>query len=317
MASAASEVISLFLNNTEETNPFLEDCSDAKTPFSLMYIGSFVSCFITIMFVHANTFGKTGKLIFWIFMFMLFMMQLYGDALDLSDAIATFSEGTDVFNCYARIVVNSANFKWSVCSTLCSLSSEAFQNPEKSSKIKFSDAFNRKKLIKRLYKDPVSEIFLICPFLITSLMTFPIFFSHVVWGQIEYCWFTMLIWMCSDLCISCGRCCCRPKSKLDPDGNPVKKTKFQFVLTVVFLLWQLGCYSMVYYIGTVIPVNFVSLHGFPMSANYTMSYENATAYLEAVIQTWESRSLADYNDEMIFGENVTMATRAEYFWVIV
>jgi len=315
--SFAGEVVGQFLNNTEEEHPFLEACTDAKTPFSLMYIGSFISCFVTILFVHADTFGYVGRLMFWIFMFMLFMMQLYGDMLDLSEAMTTFTEGTDIFNCYARIVVNSANFKWSVCSTLCSLSSEAFQNPDKSSKIKFSDAFNRKKLKKRFYADPVSEIFLIGPFIITSLMTFPIFFSHVVWGQINYCWFTMLMWMCSDMCISCGRCCCRPKSKLDPDGIPMKKTKFQLVLTVVFLLWQLGSYSMVYYIGTVIPVNFVSLHGIPLSENYTMTYENASSYLEAVIQTWDSRSLEEYNEKMVFGLNATTGSRIEYFWVIV
>lgn len=251
-------------------------------------------------------------------MFLLFIMQLYADALDFFDAVDTFTELGDIFNCYARIVVNSANFKWSVTSTLCSLSSEAFQKPETASKIKFSDAFNKKKLWKRFRNDPVTEIFLIIPFIITSLMTLPILFTHVVVGQVEYCWFTILLWMISDLCITCGRCCCRPKAELDPDGVPIKKNRLQFVLTIVFLLWQLGCYSLVYYIGTVIPVNFVTLNGIvPLSSEYRPDYNGTYAYLEVVVETVNSRNLEQYNDDMFFGPNATMEQRIEYFWVIV
>jgi len=306
-------------NGTEPSHPFLLACEDAKTPFSLMYIGSFTSCFITSLVVHLAGCGHTGKMIFWIFMFMLFMMQLYGDALDLFEALDTFSHWGDVFNCYARIVVNSANFKWSVCSTLCSLSNEAFQKPETASKIRFSDAFNKKKLWKRFKNDPVTEIFLICPFIITSLMTIPILLTHVIYGQIEYCWCTIILWMVSDLCITCGRCCCRPKAQLDPDGEPIKKTPIQVLVTVVFLLWQLGCYSLVYYIGTVVPVNFVSLDGLiPLSSEYQPDWDNGSyAYLEVVVETFNSRNLARYNDDMFFGENATMDLQIEYFWVIV
>jgi len=307
--------ITSYLNQTAD-HPFLEACDDAKTPLALMYIGSLISCFITILFVQVV--GHTGRLIFWMIMFMLFVMQTYNDYVDVLSAMATFTVSTDIFNCYARIIVNSANFKWSVTSTLCSLSFDSFLRPEQASRIKFSDAFNRKKLLKRFKKDPVSEIFLIGPFLVTSLLTLPIFFTHVLWGQIEYCWFTMLMWMTSDLCITVGRCCCRPKSKLDPDGNPMKKTKIQFILTVVFLLWQLGCYSMVYYIGTVIPVNFVSLYGFPISANYSYDYPNSTgAYLGAVLETLNSRDLATYNEDMFFGENATNLQKIEWVWIIV
>jgi len=306
-----------YFNCTGSTHPFLEDCNDAKTPFQLMYIGSLISCFITILFVHVDSFGDTGRLIFWIIMFMLFAMQVYNDWLNLSDAVETFPDPMDVFNCYARIVVNSANFKWTVCSTLCSLSNEAFKNPEEASHIKFSDAFDRKKIFHRLKTNPMNEIFLIGPFIVTSLMTIPFFLTHILWAQIEYCWFTMLMWMTSDLCITCGQCCCKPKAKLDPDGNPIKKTRLQAILTVVFLLWQLGCYSMVYYIGIVLPVNFYSLHGWPMSANYTISYGNETsAYMEAVLETFNSRNLEEYQEEMFFGENATMQQKIEFVWVI-
>jgi len=301
------------------THPFLVACEDAKTPFSLMWLGSFISCFITVLCVHAAGCGHTGKMLFWIFMFMLFVTQLYADALDFFEAIDTFSQAGDIFNCYARIVVNSANFKWSVTSTLCSLSNEAFQKPETASKIRFSDAFNKKKLWKRFTQDPVTEIFLIIPFFITSLMTFPILFTHVIYGQVEYCWFTILLWMISDLCITCGRCCCRPKAQLDPDGEPIKKTKLQLILTIVFLLWQLGSYSLVYYIGAVIPVNFVSLDGLiPLSSEYTPDYDNGSyPYLEVIAETVNSRNLAEYNEDMLFGINTTMEQRIEYFWVIV
>jgi len=301
---------------TNSTHPFLEACEDAETPLSLMYIGSLCSCFITILFVQCI--GYTGRLIFWMLTFMLFSMQMYTDYLGVMSAIATFPISYDAYNCYARIVVNSPNFKWSVTSTLCSLSAEAFLRPEDASRISFSDAFNRKKLKKRFQKDPVSEVFLIVPFIVTSLMAFPILFTHMIFGQIEYCWFTMFAWMSSDLCISLGRCCCRPKAKLDPDGNPIKKTPFQMALTVVFLLWQLGCYSIVYYIGNVIPVNFVSLYGFPISANYSFSYPNSTGgYLGAVLETLYANSLSDYNEDMFFGDNATMLTKIEYIWVIV
>jgi len=318
MADVGAFILDIF-NGTEPSHPFLLACEDAKTPFGLMYLGSFISCFVTILFVHADSCGHTGKMLFWIFMFMLFVMQLYADALDFFEAIETFSQFSDVFNCYARIVVNSANFKWSVCSTLCSLSSEAFQKPETASKIKFSDAFNKKKLWKRFKLDPVTEIFLICPFIITSLMSIPILITHLIWGQVEYCWFTILLWMISDLCITCGRCCCRPKTKLDPDGEPIKKNRLQFFLTIVFLLWQLGCYSLVYYIGIVVPVNFVSLDGLiPLSSEYQPDWDNGTyAYLEVVVETVNSRNLAKYNDDMFFGLNASMEERIEYFWVII
>jgi len=302
------------------THPFLEACEDAKTPFELMYAGSLISCFITILFVHANTCGHTGKIIFWMVMFLLFMLQLYADYLDLSEAMITFTVPTDLFNCYARIVVNSANFKWSVCSTLCSLSTAVFQKPEKSKKIKFSDAFNKKKLWKRFKKDPISEVFLICPFIITSIMAFPIFLTHILWGQIEYCWFTMLMLMTSDICISAGKCICRVKTKFDEEGNPLKKTKVQIIITVIFLLWQLGCYSMVYYIGAVLPVNFVSLHGLiPLSDNYTVVYNETetNAYIEAVYATLLSRNLTEYNNEMFFGLNSTIFQKIEFAWVVI
>merc|ERR1719285_883497 len=167
---------------------------------------------------------------FWMVMFLLFTMQFYNDFSSLGEALKTFTDPADIFNCYARIVVNSPNFKWTVCSTLCSLSSEAFQNPEASDHIKFSDAFDRKKLKARIQEDMVSEIFLIIPLVITSLMTFPFFFSHILWAQIEYCWFTMLMWMSSDFCISCGQCCC--KKKPDPKAGPVTQSKFRRILTV-------------------------------------------------------------------------------------
>jgi len=316
--------------NRNNTHPFLEACEDAKTPFELMYVGSLISCFIMILFVHANLCGHTGKIIFWIIMFLLFMLQLYADYLDLTAAMETFSIPTDLFNCYARIVVNSANFKWSVCSTLCSLSAGAFAKPDKSKKIKFADAFNKKKLWKRFKKDPISEVFLICPFIITSLMALPIFLTHIVWGQIEYCWFTMVILMTSDICISVGKCCCRIKTKYDDDEKPIPKTKCQFILTIVFLLWQLGCYSMVYYIGTVLPANFVSLHGLiPLSENYTIDYNftgvngteyNGTttnAYIEAVFAILMSRNLTGYNNEMFFGLNATYFQKIEFAWVVI
>jgi len=316
--------------NPNNTHPFLEACEDAKTPFELMYVGSLISCFIMILFVHANTCGHTGKIIFWIIMFLLFMLQLYADWQDLSAAMLTFPIATDLFNCYARIVVNSPNFKWSVCSTLCSLSAAAFQKPDKAKKIKFADAFNKKKLWKRFKKDPISEVFLICPFIITSLMTLPIFLTHVLWGQIEYCWFTMIMLMTSDICISVGKCCCRIKTKYDDDGNAIKKTKVQFILTVVFLLWQLGCYSMVYYIGIVLPANFVSLHGLiPLSENYTVDFNvtgfngsgtnisQTNAYIEAVYATLMSRNLTEYNEEMFFGNDSTIFQKIEFAWVVV
>jgi len=307
------------------THPFLEACDNAQTPFELMYVGSLISCFITILFVHANCCGHTGKLIFWFIMFLLFMMQGYADWLDISSAMETFPIFTDFLNCYALIVVNSPNFKWSVCSTLCSLSTAAFQRPEKSRKIKFSDAFDIKKLRKRFKKDPISEVFLICPFIITSLMAFIIMLPHVLWGQIEYCWFTMVILMGSDICITFGKCLCRIKTKTDDDGNPLKKTKCQLILTIVFLLWQLGCYSMVYYIGAVLPVNFVALHGLlPLSENYTIEYNETTtnssgtnAYMEAVYATLLSRNLTGYNEDMFFGENATVFEKIEYAWVII
>jgi len=305
-----------FFNCTDIDHPFLEACEDAKTPFQLMYIGSLISCFITILFVHVDSFGHTGRVVFWMFMFLLFAMQFYNDWANLNDAVLTFTDPSDIFNCYARIVVNSPNFKWTVCSTLCSLSSEAFKDPEGSARIKFSDAFNRKKLIERFKEDKVSEIFLIIPLIVTSLMTIPFFFTHILWAQIEYCWFTMLMWMCSDFCITCGQCCCKPKA--DADGNPPKTSKLRKILTVIFLLWQLGCYSMVYYIGTVLPVNFYSLASWPMSANYTVEYSNETsAYIEAVIETFDSRNLAEYNEEMFFGENATMTEKFEFIWVII
>jgi len=306
-----------YINNSDTSHPFLEACHDAKTPFQLMYIGSLVSCFVTILFVHLDSLGHTGRMIFWILMFMLFAMQFYNDWLNVNDAVETFTDDLDIFNCYARIVVNSANFKWTVCSTLCSLSGEAFANPEETSRVKFSDAFDRKKLIQRLKDDPVSEIFLITPLIITSLMTLPFSITHILWAQIQYCWFTMLMWMSSDLCITCGQCCCTQKQAYDPDGNPIKRTKLQNVLTVIFLLWQLGCYSLVYYIGIVIPVNFYSLHSWPMSANYSKSYGNdSNSYIDAVLETFNSRVLAEYNEEMFFGPNATTHQRIEYFWVI-
>lgn len=314
---SGENIIEQFFSNHTSEHPFLKACHDAKTPFQLMYIGSLVSCFVTILFVHLDSLGHTGRMIFWILMFLLFTMQFYNDWLGVKDAVETFTDDFDIFNCYARIVVNSANFKWTVCSTLCSLSGAAFANPEKSSRLKFSDAFDRKKLAQRLKDDPVSEIFLITPLFITSLMTLPFSLTHIFWAQIEYCWFTMLMWMSSDLCITCGQCCCTQKQKYDQDGNPVKRTKLQNFLTVIFLLWQLGCYSLVYYIGIVLPVNFYSLHGWPMSANYSITYDNDTSpYLEAVRETFNSRNLAEYNEEMFFGANATTHQKIEYFWVI-
>jgi len=312
------DYISQFFNfSFESTHPFLDACGDSKTPFQLMYFGSLVCCFVIILFVHMDALGHTGRIIFWILMFLLFMMQFYNDWLNLNDAVETMTSPWDIFNCYARIVVNSPNFKWTVCSTLCSISGEAFASPEASSHINFSDAFNGKKLLQRLKDDPVTEIFLIAPLIITSLMTVPFSVSHIVWAQIEYCWFTMLMWMSSDLCITCGECCCKQKQKYDKDGNPIKKTRLQTVLTVIFLLWQLGCYSLVYYIGIVLPVNFYSLHGWPMSANYTVTYDNDTSsYLEAVFETFNSRNLAEYNENMFFGANATNLQKIEYFWVI-
>jgi len=302
-------------NYTSSDHPFLEACQDAKTPFQLMYIGSLISCFVTILFVHLDSLGHTGRLIFWILMFMLFSMQAYNDWLNVNDAVQTFTDDLDIFNCYARIVVNSANFKWTVCSTLCSLSGEAFANPEETSRLKFTDAFDKKKILQRLKDDPVSEIFLIGPLVITSLMTIPFSLTHILWAQIEYCWFTMLMWMSSDLCISCGQCCCTQKQKYDSDGHPVKRTKLQNALTVIFLLWQLGCYSLVYYIGIVLPVNFYSLNSWPMSEEYTMDYGNSTGYLDAVLETFYSRDLTQYNEDML-GANATTHQKIEYFWVI-
>jgi hypothetical protein len=293
------------------THPFIETCEDAATPLTLMYAGSLISCLITILFVHASCCGHTGKIVFWMVMFILFMIQLYADWLDLNAAVETFKIPGDLFNCYARIVVNSPNFKWSVCSTLCSLSTAVFQKPEKSKKIKFSDAFNKKKLWKRFKNDPISEVFLICPFIITSIMTIPIFFTHVLWGQIEYCWFTMLILMTSDICITFGKCVCPVRTKYDDEGVPLKKTKLQIIITSVFLLWQLGCYSMVYYVGTVLPVNFVSLYGsVPLSDNYTLVYDDtpvAAFYTTADMLVCETNETETYNItvNMLDGTNET------------
>jgi len=307
-------------SNLTLTHPFLEACENAQTPFQLMYIGSLVSCFITILFVHAKCCGHCGKLIFWFVMFLLYMMQLYFDYQDLSSAMETFSQPGDLFNCYTLIVVNSPNFKWAVCSTLCSLSTAVFEKPDKSKKIQFSEAFNKRKLWKRFKKDPISEIFLICPFIITSLMTLPIFFTHILWGQIEYCWFTMVMLIASDICITVGKCLCRIKTKKDEDGNILKKTKCQLVLTVVFLLWQLGCYSMVYYIGAVMPANFVTLEGLvPLTDNYTMVFNETktNTYIEAFFATVFSRNLTEYNNDMFFGENSTVFQKIEYIWVVI
>jgi len=313
--SVETTIIEQILNYTKSEHPFLEACHDAKTPFQLMYLGSLVSCFVTILFVHLDLLGHTGRLIFWILMFMLFSMQAYNDWLNVNDAVQTFTDDTDIFNCYARIVVNSANFKWTVCSTLCSLSGEAFANPEETSRLKFTDAFDRKKILQRLKDDPVSEIFLIGPLVITSLMTIPFSVTHILWAQIKFCWFTMVMWMSSDLCISCGQCCCTQKQKYDKDGKPLKRTKLQNALTVIFLLWQLGCYSLVYYIGIVLPVNFYSLHGWPISDEYSVDYANSSGYLESVVETFKSRDLAEYNEDML-GANATSHQIIEYIWVI-